>query len=50
LDRPADEALGTISVLSTFVLFGVSFTAFALGRGDRVAFFQSPARAGALVS
>jgi protein-S-isoprenylcysteine O-methyltransferase Ste14 len=40
---------GMISVLSTFVLFGVSFVAFSLGRGDWVAFFQSPARIGALV-
>jgi protein-S-isoprenylcysteine O-methyltransferase Ste14 len=38
-----------ISVLSTFVLFGVAFAAFAFGRGDWVAFFQSPARVGALV-
>jgi protein-S-isoprenylcysteine O-methyltransferase Ste14 len=38
-----------VSVLSTFVLFGVSFVAFALGRGDWVAFLQSPARVGALV-
>src|SRR6516225_1364087 len=38
-----------ISVLSTLVLFGLSFAAFALGRGDWVAFLQSPARAGALV-
>ena len=37
-----------ISVLSTFVLFGMSLVAFALGRGDWVAFFQSPARVGAL--
>ena len=29
----------TISVLSTFVLFGVSLAAFAFGRGDWVAFF-----------
>src|SRR6516165_4098416 len=38
-----------ISVLSTLVLFGLSFAAFALGRSDWVAFLQSPARAGALV-
>jgi protein-S-isoprenylcysteine O-methyltransferase Ste14 len=38
-----------ISVLSTSVLFGLSFVAFALGRRDWVAFFQSPARVGALV-
>src|SRR5262245_23364279 len=38
-----------ISVLSTFVLFGVSFVAFACARGDWVAFFQSPARVGAIV-
>jgi hypothetical protein len=39
----------TISVLSTFVLFGLSFAAFAVGRGDWVAFLQSPARVAALV-
>jgi protein-S-isoprenylcysteine O-methyltransferase Ste14 len=38
-----------VSLLSTFVLFGLSFAAFAFGRGDRVAFFQSPARLGAIV-
>jgi protein-S-isoprenylcysteine O-methyltransferase Ste14 len=38
-----------ISVLSVFVLFGLSFAAFAVGRGDWVAFFQSPARVGAFV-
>jgi protein-S-isoprenylcysteine O-methyltransferase Ste14 len=38
-----------ISVLSTLGLFGVSFVAFSLGRGDWVSFFQSPARLGALV-
>jgi protein-S-isoprenylcysteine O-methyltransferase Ste14 len=38
-----------ISVLSTAVLFGVSWAAFALGRGDWAAFFQSPARLGAVV-
>ena len=38
-----------ISVLSTLVLFGVSFAAFAFARGDWVAFFQSPARVGAIV-
>ena len=40
---------GMISVLSTFVLFGVSFVVFSLGRGDWAAFFQSPVRVGALV-
>ena len=30
-------------------MFGVSFAAFASGRGDWVAFFHSPARVGALV-
>jgi protein-S-isoprenylcysteine O-methyltransferase Ste14 len=40
---------GFISVLSTLVLFGLSFVAFALGRGDWVAFFRSPARVGAVV-
>jgi protein-S-isoprenylcysteine O-methyltransferase Ste14 len=39
----------TIAELSTLVLFGLSYTAFALGRGDWVAFFQSPARVGAVV-
>jgi protein-S-isoprenylcysteine O-methyltransferase Ste14 len=38
----------TISVLSTSALFAISLTAFALGRGDWVVFFQSPARVGAL--
>ncbi len=38
-----------ISVLSTSVLFGLSFVAFAFGRGDWMAFFQSPARVGAIV-
>ena len=37
-----------ISVLSTVALFGLSFAAFALGRGNGVAFFQSPARLGAI--
>jgi protein-S-isoprenylcysteine O-methyltransferase Ste14 len=39
----------TISLLSTSVLFGLSIAAFALGRGDWVAFFQSPARVGAFM-
>jgi hypothetical protein len=38
----------TISLLSTSVLFGLSFVAFAVGRGDWGAFFQSPARVSAL--
>jgi protein-S-isoprenylcysteine O-methyltransferase Ste14 len=38
-----------VSVLSTFALFGLSFAAFSVGRGDWVAFFHSPARSGALV-
>jgi protein-S-isoprenylcysteine O-methyltransferase Ste14 len=38
-----------VSVLSVFLLYGLSFAAFTLGRGDWVAFFQSPARVGALV-
>ena len=38
-----------VSVLSTLGLFGLSFAAFSFGRGDWVAFFQSPARVGALV-
>jgi protein-S-isoprenylcysteine O-methyltransferase Ste14 len=37
-----------VSLLSTLVLFGLSFVAFSLGRGDWFAFFQSPARVGAL--
>jgi hypothetical protein len=37
-----------ISLLSTFVLFGLSFVAFALGGGDWRAFFQSLARVSAL--
>jgi hypothetical protein len=39
----------TISLLSTFILFGLSFAAFAVGRGDWVAFFQSRVRVGAFV-
>jgi protein-S-isoprenylcysteine O-methyltransferase Ste14 len=40
----------TFSLLSTSVLFGMSWAAFALGsRGDWLAFFQSWARVGALV-
>ena len=38
-----------ISVLSTSALFGLSLAAFAAGRGNWAAFFQSPARVGALV-
>lgn len=38
-----------ISLLSTLVLFGLSFAAFSLARGDWLAFFESPARVGALV-
>src|SRR5262245_9953591 len=38
-----------ISLLSTCALFGLAFAAFAFGRGDWVAFFQSPARVGAIV-
>jgi protein-S-isoprenylcysteine O-methyltransferase Ste14 len=38
-----------ISVLSVAVLFGLSYTAFSLGRDDWVAFFQSLARVGTLV-
>jgi protein-S-isoprenylcysteine O-methyltransferase Ste14 len=37
------------SLLSVVVLFGLSFVAFAVGRGDWIAFFQSPARVGAFV-
>ena len=38
-----------VGVLTTAVFFGLSFVAFAVGRGDWVAFFQSPARVGAIV-
>jgi protein-S-isoprenylcysteine O-methyltransferase Ste14 len=38
-----------ISVASTLVLFAVSYVAFSIGRGDWVAFFQSPARLAAVV-
>jgi protein-S-isoprenylcysteine O-methyltransferase Ste14 len=38
-----------ISLLSVFVLFGLSFAAFALGRGDWLVFLRSPARVGAFV-
>ncbi len=38
-----------VGVLSVVVLFGLSLAAFALGRGDWVAFFQSPACVGAIV-
>jgi protein-S-isoprenylcysteine O-methyltransferase Ste14 len=38
-----------VSVLATAVFFGLSLVAFAVGRGDWVAFFQSPARVGAIV-
>jgi protein-S-isoprenylcysteine O-methyltransferase Ste14 len=37
-----------VSLLSTSLVFGLSYVAFAFGRGDWVAFFQSPARVGAL--
>jgi protein-S-isoprenylcysteine O-methyltransferase Ste14 len=39
----------TVSALSTCALFGISYAAFAFGRGNWFAFFQSPARVGALV-
>jgi protein-S-isoprenylcysteine O-methyltransferase Ste14 len=39
----------TISVLSTLLLFVLSYVAFALGRDDWGAYFQSPARLGAFV-
>ena len=38
-----------VGVLATGAFFGLSFAAFAVGRGDWVAFFQSPARVGAVV-
>jgi protein-S-isoprenylcysteine O-methyltransferase Ste14 len=37
-----------VAVLSTAVPFGIAFVAFAFGRGDWMAFFQSPARVGAI--
>ena len=37
-----------VSVLSIAVLFGISLVAFAVGRGDWLAFWQSPARVGAV--
>ncbi len=39
-----------IGLLSIVVLFGLSITAFAVGRHDWFAFFQSPARVGAIVA
>ncbi|HEX3315702.1 MAG TPA: isoprenylcysteine carboxylmethyltransferase family protein, partial [Gemmataceae bacterium] len=38
-----------VAVLSTIALFAISYVAFAIGRGDWIAFFQSPARDGAVV-
>lgn len=38
-----------VSALSAVVFFGLSVAAFAVGRGDWAAFFQSPARVGAIV-
>jgi protein-S-isoprenylcysteine O-methyltransferase Ste14 len=38
-----------VSLASTLVLFGVSYAAFSLGRGDWAAFFESPARVGGIV-
>jgi protein-S-isoprenylcysteine O-methyltransferase Ste14 len=38
-----------IAVLSAGVLFALAWAAFSLGRGDWLAFFQSPARVGAVV-
>jgi protein-S-isoprenylcysteine O-methyltransferase Ste14 len=38
-----------VSLLSVSVLFGLAWVAFACGRGDWIAFFQSPARVGAIV-
>lgn len=40
---------GLVAMLSTLILFGLSFVAFSLGRDDWLAFFHSPARIGALV-
>ena len=38
-----------VSVLSVAFLFGIAIVAFAFGRGDWVAFFQSPARVAAML-
>jgi protein-S-isoprenylcysteine O-methyltransferase Ste14 len=38
-----------VSLASTLVFFGVSYASFSLGRGNWIAFFESPARVGALV-
>jgi protein-S-isoprenylcysteine O-methyltransferase Ste14 len=38
-----------VGELATIVFFGLSFAAFAVGRGDWAAFFQSPARVGAVL-
>jgi protein-S-isoprenylcysteine O-methyltransferase Ste14 len=38
-----------VAVLSTVVLFALAWAAFSLGRRDWFAFFQSPARVGAVV-
>ena len=38
-----------VGELATIVFFGLSFVAFAVGRGDWAAFFQSPVRVGAVV-
>jgi protein-S-isoprenylcysteine O-methyltransferase Ste14 len=37
------------AMLSSAILFGMSYAAFAVGRGDWVAFFHSPARVGMVV-
>jgi protein-S-isoprenylcysteine O-methyltransferase Ste14 len=38
-----------VGELATIAFFGLSFVAFAVGRGDWTAFFHSPARVGAVV-
>jgi protein-S-isoprenylcysteine O-methyltransferase Ste14 len=38
-----------LSLMSTLILFAVSYVAFSVGRGDWMAFMESPPRVGALV-
>jgi protein-S-isoprenylcysteine O-methyltransferase Ste14 len=47
--RPQLLLWALVSVLSTSVMFGLSWAAFSVGRSNWVAFFQSPARLGAMV-
>ena len=54
-DRESDMTIARrlmwllVSLLSSGFLFGLSIIAFALGRGDSIEFFRSPARVGAIV-